>query len=377
MIDQDSIITLVIHSSSRAFRLKEVLESHGIGVILEDVQQDSLPDNNLKKVRISVSDLVSAVKILESGDLVSAALSFPKISDSSNTLLIPVDFSKASINSVKVGFYLAKLFDVEPVILHSFIAPPFVSSDIYENMVDPSEYPEFADMEQQIDISKFASAQLSKFKKTVDKACAEGVVPKVKFSTMLMEGIPEQVIQEYCRQNKPLMIVMATRGKDQKESDLVGSVTAEVIDSCRVPILTVPDNYSPRGVDRIKNILIFCNFANFELITIRGLMRMFNYPACNIWLVPANDSSSNKNVRIKLDKLKTYLTEVYPTANFCDGFLEKDYFDSNVRRIIEDNNIDMIIVPNKKSNAISRFFRPTLAHKILFERDLPLLVIPV
>lgn len=45
--------------------------------------------------------------------------------------------------------------------------------------------------------------------------------------------------------------------------------------------------------------------------------------------------------------------------------------------MIADNHIQLMIVPNKKSSAFSRFFRPTLAHRILFERDVPLLVLPV
>ena len=51
--------------------------------------------------------------------------------------------------------------------------------------------------------------------------------------------------------------------------------------------------------------------------------------------------------------------------------------DNNMKTVLDERRIDLIIVPNKKSSAFSRFFRPTLAHRILFEKDIPLLVLPV
>ena len=153
-----------------------------------------------------------------------------------------------------------------------------------------------------LNLRKVAASQLSKFKADVAKAVSDGVLPDIKFSTTLLEGIPEQVIQEYCKQNHPVMVVMATRGIDKKESDLVGSVTAEVIDSCRVPVFTVPENYEPLGVEGIKRIAMFCTFTSFDLITIRGLMRMFDYPSCDFHLLPVSDRPIS-NVHGKLDEM--------------------------------------------------------------------------
>lgn len=376
MKDKESYITLVIHTPQRAERLKVVLESHGIEVFIQDLNS-VIPDfqGMAKQVKININDLSLSLKILESGDLVSSPSSFAEVENSGNTLLIPVDFSESSILAVKIGFYLAKKIGLEPLILHSYLAPQFSPSDFFENQVDPIELPQFEEIEQEIDFNKAASSQLSQFKSKIQKCIQLGEVTDIKFSTALFEGVPEQVIHEYCRDNKPALVVMATRGIDKKESELVGSVTAEVIDSCRVPIITIPDNYNAGGVDKLKRIVLFCTFTTFDLVTVRMLMRTFNYPTCNVWLVPVSDSPII-NVKSKLDKLSNYLSETYPTVSFYPTRLGSGKFDDNMRKLLDDNNINMIIVPNKKSNAISRFFHPTLAHRILFERDIPLLVLP-
>ena len=46
-------------------------------------------------------------------------------------------------------------------------------------------------------------------------------------------------------------------------------------------------------------------------------------------------------------------------------------------KVEENDGIDLIVVPNKKKNVFSRFFNPSLAHKILLHADIPMLTIPI
>jgi nucleotide-binding universal stress UspA family protein len=46
-------------------------------------------------------------------------------------------------------------------------------------------------------------------------------------------------------------------------------------------------------------------------------------------------------------------------------------------RLQLQNSFDLIVVPNKKKNLLSRVFNPGLAHRLLFHADIPMLVIPV
>lgn len=369
-----NLITLVVHTEDRAMKLKEILEFHGITVTLEDVMAEDANFNvPAKKVRIRVSDLALGLKILESGEAKSSPLAVIKMTGMGNTLLIPVDFSPASMKAVKVGFFLAAKFDIEPIILHSYIAPLFNPTEPFgEDLDNNSEI----NAEEAADLRKMAASQLSNFKIKVENACRNGELPSIKFSTTLLEGIPEQVIQEYCRENNPFMVVMATRGIHKKESDLVGSVTAEVIDSCRLPVLTVPEDYSVPSIDKVKRIALFCSFTGFDMIAIRGLMRTFDYPTCDFYLLPVSDRPIN-NAAKKLDDLAKYFNETYPTSTFTALHLAKGKFDDRIKEVLDDNQIQLTIVPNKKSSAFSRFFRPTLAHRILFDRDIPLVVLPV
>lgn len=380
MGNSEELITLVVHTEEHALKLKEILEFHDIHVVIEDVISDSLPlGMNARKVRIPVDSLALGLKILESGETTAASGSLIKMTGMGSSVLIPVDFSTHSILAVRIGFFIAEKFDVEPIILHSFIAPLFITPET--TFADPLMTGE--DMSAQeteaiedTDLRKLASAQLSKFKKQIETMQRNGEIPNIRFSTTLLEGIPEQVIQEYCKENHPLMVVMATRGANRKSSDLVGSVTAEVIDSCRVPVFTVPDTCDIKGVDTIKRVAMFCTFQDFDVITMRWLMRAFDFPSCDIYLIPSGDSPVSK-IPTKLDSLRQYMIRTYPTANFHAIDISEGKFDDKVGEALSRHDIQLIIVPNKKSSAFSRFFRPTLAHRILFEKDIPLLVLPI
>ena len=208
MGNDGDLITLVVHTEERALRLKEILEFHDIPVRLEDVELPGIPLQIApKKVRIPIASLALGLKILESGDANSTPLAVIKMTGMGSNLLIPVDFSPSSMMAVRVGFFLAEKFGVEPIILHSYIAPLFTSPEVTGEDIDDISDSELEAVEA-LNLRKVAASQLSKFKADVAKAVSDGVLPDIKFSTTLLEGIPEQVIQEYCKQNHPVMEVL-------------------------------------------------------------------------------------------------------------------------------------------------------------------------
>lgn len=191
----DRLITLVVHTEERALRLKEILEFHDIHVTLEDVALPGLPLQLYpKKVRIPVGSLALGLKILESGETGTPPLALIKMTGMGSHLLIPVDFSPASMTAVRVGFFLAEKFGVEPIILHSYIAPLFIAPESVDAFGMSQEDNAESDAVEAIDLRKLASSQLSAFKEEIDRARMSGLVPDIRFSTTLLEGIPEQVI---------------------------------------------------------------------------------------------------------------------------------------------------------------------------------------
>lgn len=373
MIDVDDFITLVIHTPERAQILKNILESHGIEVRIEDFVSFKSPLTVAQRVKICPKDLPLALKITESGDAYSPALIEMKMAGMSGNLLIPVDFSESSGLAVAIGFRLAKRMGVHPVVMHAYVAPLYNPSTV---VGDENDLDEIAEVEESSDIRDAASKRLNRFKGQIMEWQSKGIIPEIKFSTTLLEGVPEEVILDYCRQSPPVLVVMATRGVDKKEEELIGSVTAEVLDSCRVPVFTVPEDCTIEEIEDVTRLMLFCNMDQHDIITVDALMRMFDYPECQLTLVPSIDRKRTKQTE-RMQALCDFFNKNYPTSRFGVFLPASDDLRSEIDSEVNRIGIQLLIVPNKKTNVFSRIFHPTLAHKFLFERDMPMLVIPV
>lgn len=374
----ERFITLVIHTYDRAVALRKILESHGIDVRFENLVMSGTQIASGIRVKINEKNLPLALKITESGDPYSMAKVELKMAGTSGNLLIPVDFTPYSMLALKMGFQLAAKLSLHPVIMHSYVTPYFGGNLTYSNVLMPGDEltPDMQDIEADNNLRGESEKLMRDLKRRIEDLQSKEEIEKIKFSTIVSEGVPEESISEYCRLTPPSLVVMATRGKTKKEEDLVGSVTAEVLDSCRVPIFAIPENYHLQSVESIKKLVFFCNLDQHDILSVDTLMRMFDYPEVNVTLIPVNERAG-AGIKGKVEALCEYFNKNYPTATFkCEVFSVKN-FRSDFESFISNHGVELIIVPNKKKNIFSRLFNPGIAHKMLFERDMPILALPV
>lgn len=373
---KDKYITLAIHTYEKAVSLKEILTSNNIDVKFENVSGADSDVTVGVRVKIPEQDLPYALKIMESREGEPISELKMKLSGVSGNLLIPVDFSDYSMLACRVGFLLARRCRLHPVILHSFATPYFEGSLAAGDDFTGAYTDEIADMQAGADMRLESQRLMRAFKHRLKQAQAAGDLPDIKFTTTLSEGVPEDVILQYCRLTPPAAVVMATRGIHKKEQDLIGSVTAEVLDSCRVPVLAIPEDMQFESFDTVRKLVFFCNLNQNDILSIDTLLRLFDYPAVDITLIPVNPRAGDRALE-KVEALRKYLTSNYPTARFHVHVFKEDMFRDEFVAFEKENGIQLIVVPNKKKNIVSRLFNPGIAHKMLFERDIPMLALPV
>ncbi|MCM1291795.1 MAG: universal stress protein [Prevotella sp.] len=369
-------ITLAIHTYDHAVALKKTLQGHNIKVTFEKVSSNAEDIDYGLRVKIDIADLPLALKIVESASELSLAKTTATLNGIKGNILIPIDFSDYSSLACLVGFAMAQRLNLTPVILHTFATPSLGGPIPYSDSFDPEIVSTLQSTELSISVRHNAEKLMNRFIHTIYEAQHTGAMPDIKFKHIIEEGIPEEVIIEYSKSNPPALIVMATRGKDKKEEDLIGSVTAEVLDACRVPVFTVPENYRFTDIKNIKNLAFFCTLTQRDILSIDTLMRMFNFPDVQISLIPVNDLDSDK-CDTKMIALTHYLSKNYPTAVFKYKIFRKSTFKEDMENYSTSQKLELLIVPNKKMNAFRRLFNPGIAHRILFERDMPLLALPV
>lgn len=304
----------------------------------------------------------------------SAGLKKPGMS---SHLLIPVDFSDMSIMAVAAGFHFAHALNITPVLMHVYPMVWYNSAampDEFTDIYDTGDSEILAAIENH-DMLTAAENQLKKFKKRIAADQSEGLLPDVKYTTLLEEGIAEDEILNYCRDNNPRMVVMSTRGIHKKEQEVIGSVTAEVMDHCHVPVFAVPENYIPDESMKLSRVLMFCTLDKYDTKSLEQLMNTFNASNAEIWLMPVERREGQ--VRRQLTELHKDLSAAWPEATFHISDLEEKSVTLTVDNYLKENKIQLIIAPNRKTSIFARLFRPSVAHQCLFTVELPLLALPV
>lgn len=369
------LITLAIHTYEKALPLKTLLEREGIYVELNNVNLSSPTVAAGVRIRIQESDLPLALRIVENIEI----FDIPKVLDvpDEGTVLVPTDFSQHSEKATKLAFRLAQQLGCRIGLLYAYIAP--VTPPAVQ-LTDTYDYG-LADLEVARSREKEAEQLMQEYAVKVRGWIKSGEIPAVKYSTMVTEGIPEDAILDYARENKPRLVVMGTRGTDKKEAELIGSVTAEVLDSCRIPAFTVPENVDIDKMLASGKVAFLCNLDQEDMIALDTLYRLFCDRRLEVMLIHIPGRRDRGQEDAKTGKaqlnLMNYCRDHFPMCSFDMRTIRLDALMDDFKEIIRESPFSLICVPNKKRNVFARVFNPSIAHKILFRADIPMMVIPV
>ncbi len=375
---EDKLVTVAIHSYDKAQILKSILESKGIQTVIHGINliEPTVPGS--VRVRINESDLTQALKIIEQVDFTSKVNvdvededdieeSFKAIDE----ILIPVDFSDYTLKACEFGFKLAYDMNCKVKLMHVFFTPfyptavPFGESFTLQS----------TDQDMYHDVKRKTEHDMSHLVKELDDYIEQGTIPKVEYTTSLVEGLPEEEIISYSKKIKPVAIVMGTRGKNAKELDLIGSITAEVIDGCRTPIFAIPEDSKVRSISEIKRIAFLTNFQEREFKAFDIMMSFLKTAKTQLFLAHIAKKEDVWN-EIKLSGLRNRLSEKFPQLEIEYNLIDQsESLEMTVEKYVENNNIDLISLSSSRRNIFARMFNPGIARKMLFHSDTPILVV--
>ena len=370
--NENRLVTVAIHSNEKAQILKTILESEGIESVIHGINliEPTIPGS--VRVRIKERDLQRALRVIEQVDFTSKVVDEEEGAEVSNKeVLIPVDFSDYTLLICEFGFKLANDLNCNVKLMHVFFTPfypaavpfsdaftlPATNKDLYQDVRRKTEF------------------EMNSLHARIDKYISKGYFPKVSYTSILTEGLPEEEIISYSKKMKPVAIVMGTKGKNAKELDLIGSVTAEVIDGCKTPIFAVPEDAKTRNISEIKRLVFLTNFQEREFKAFDVMMKFLKPYPIKLFLahIAKKDDVWNE---IKLSGLQKYLSTEYPNLDTEYRLIDQTVnLEESLEQFIKSNNIDMISMSSSRRNIFARMFNPGIARRMLFHSDTPILVI--
>lgn len=368
---EEKIITLGTYSFERAQIVKTILEADNIDCFIQNANILQAAISAGVKVRIREEDLERSMTLLENWIKPKEKRHEESIVEHPvrPRILVPVDFSDYSRKAAGVALDLAIIMEAELTLMHTYFDPvinalPFTDAYMYDvNMEDLA-----------IDLKESGEKNLRELKHTlVEKAKLHPNV-HVTLKTMLSKGVAEDEIVRFSRLYQPTLVVMGTRGKDKKSSDFIGSVTAEVIDAARVPVLAIPEDFAYTGIDNIHNILYATNFEESDFKALEQLERIVKPLNVNIHCIHVESMAKSQWDEVRMEGLRDYMKEKYSETNVVCDLVDAPDFAEGIEKYIKEKNISILCITTRRRNIISRLLNPSIAKKMLFHSTTPLLV---
>lgn len=375
----DRLITVAIHTFERAHQLKEILEADGIGVTLGNVNLTNPSISAGVRVRIKESDLPQALRIIENIEILNPHLSPHSPGRHGGTILVPTDFSEKSLNAAMTAFRMAAALKVGVHLLHAFIDPTYPSVSVIP--LSPSatfDAPDelIAESKERHDLSEIALKGMREFEEKLREKIRSGVVPGVRFTSEITEGLPEDAIDKFSATHNNILTVMGSKGHQSASRDIMGSITAEVLDNSATSVLSIPAGAKRMSRDLPSNVLFFATATQDDIITLDTLYHLFPDTALHITIALSSTKIARRHDR-EMQGLLRYCRGTYPAYSFRLNALSESDPLADIDRLSSAGaqTPDMILVSNRRRNIFSRLFNPTLAHRLLFHTDIPLLSI--
>ncbi len=360
-------LTIAVLPLAKALILEAILKSEKITCLLENIDLPEGTTIQPVRVQISEDDLEKALPLME-GFLGKPTPPVPS-GKPERQILVPIDFSTHSMKAARVAFEIARQLQVKMVLFHAYPNPIVYSvpfSDVYAFDSGLMVHMENAE--------KLAQDHMESFLKELVNHFSKEVWSQVETEYIIKAGDARDDILLYAQTNQVLVIVMGTQGKAGNDFDIIGSVTAEIIISSRVPVLAVPAEVDENITARFHKVLYATNFEEKDFVAIEKLMKIIETYHAEIHIVHVGRSEEPNWDRAKLEGMKEILQSKYPGKVFQCRLIIGDDLLGEIETYILDNQIDVLSLTTRKRNLFSRILNPSIARKMLFHTKIPLLV---
>ena len=362
----EKFISIAIHTNDKALFLKNTLETEGIEAHLEEVVS---PKNSLTiglKVSVKCTDLPKALSIIENRNLFSYSDNGVLIKDDNRRrILVPVDFSEYSMQACLFAFDLAKSINAKVKIIHIYFNP-FYPQRYTKQQTKKVEH---KSVEEQV------KANIQKLCNEIDSKILSGELPSVNYSYFIKEGLPEEEIVLFANDYKPELLIMGTRGKDEKEGDLIGSVTANVIEMTHLPLMAIPHNTSFARIRDVRKISFLTNFSQRDILAFDKMVQTLVECDFMFEVIHVSTSEKDKWDENKKAEVKDYFVSKYLDLRILFKQIETEDFLTGLDTYIQNEKIDVLALTTSKRNIFMRMFRPSISRKMLYHSNTPLFIL--
>ncbi len=277
-----------------------------------------------------------------------------------NKIIVPIDFSKCSVDALKFAAVIAKKVNGKihmiNVIQRSHVFIPGSDPPVIPTVTQNFEYKFYENLKKEV-TEKFLKLQKALYLKNIE----------VDFKIVISFNVYEAIC-EYAKAKKAALIIIGSRGLNGIKEILIGSNAQRVAAFSKVSVLVTP--YS---IEKIKTIVFASDFSEESYDVFPAVKKFANLFEAEIHLLKVN---THNDFRITSDNMelikafmkkfgKEYKVSIYDSNSKEDGILKYS----------ESVKADVIAIGHHGRTGISRFFRGDISGGITRLTTRPVLLI--
>ncbi len=282
--------------------------------------------------------------------------------------IVPIDFSKASLNASYTAVELAGKLNARIKLIHAYNIPETRPLSPDDTDFYSGTFVNYADIREE------AEKNMAAFLEKISTYIKHKALPEVPVTFNLLTGVPDEITLFTAQSEDAKLIVMGVSGKDVRTFEPMGKIASHIIEKSVVPVLVIPEDIEFKGLENFRNILYTTSFDESDFAAIGRLLSIAKWPHMNIHCLHIGEEERDQWDKLKMEGLREYFHKVYGKTNVeCDLIFSKDILKA-LDEYITSKKIDLISLTTHKRNVIAKLINPSIALKILYHTQIPLLV---
>lgn len=265
-------------------------------------------------------------------------------------ILVPTDFSEVSENAVRFAIDLAKKIDAEITLFNS----------IHFDYFHDYQYGYHAVLQTMVD----------EVREAVEKRMEEFVAKfetSIQINTKINALSMVTAIKDLVKEEGYDFVVVGTHGSSGIDEFFVGSNTEKIVRHAPCPVISVPDKYSMKKINKVMVPLDLREIRSSFLDQVAKLQHLFDCELEFIWVKTPhnieNEEAVGKELKLVFDEhgISNYkffiVKNIFPT----DGiFIEAD-----------ESNADMVAMATHARRGISHWLSGSMTEDTVNHIDIP------
>jgi len=270
------------------------------------------------------------------------------------TIVVPVDFSAASVNAANYAADFARAIQASVTLLHVWnfpaISQDLIQAETINQLIDNAE------------------KNIRELKENLEHKTSH----LLNIYTEIREGNTVAQLKEFCDLAKPVMVIMGGHQPGAGARILFGSNTLLAMRNLQWPLIVLPLGTRFNGIKRIG---LACDLQNEDLsVHAAEIQFLFNefHPEVHVLHVTTKKHGMlNENEANASASLKSLLKGTNPIFHF----IQHPDIETSITAFSEKNNLQLLIVVPKKRDLLASLVHKSHSKEIVLAAHIPVMSI--